>query len=300
MPKIETRSGKEINWNQVYLFFRVAASGSIKNAAVELDLSSSTLSEHISQLEEDLHVKLFLRNGRKLTLSPDGLKLFGHAKEMFEIGSRFIDIVSPQELSGYPIAIGISPCNLMNFSIQVISKLTSELIQPDIKIRHAEHSTLMSELLQAHIDFGFSGGEYHHSGIVSKLVREEPLALLCAKSINSTNLKSLLEKHPILALSDNPSFYSSSLKPILDFCDHTPRVISSDYPMNLIELCLQGKGVLLIPPSGISKEIALQLTSINLGNISKALPKSPLFAHWAKASERSFAVQSLIRALKST
>src|SRR5688572_29086894 len=103
LPALAARlKGSQINWNQVYYFSEIAAVGSIKDAAAKLDLTASTLSLHLSQLETDLEIQLFYRQHRKLTLTPEGTRLFLHAKAMFETGQRLIDVVSPVPLGCYP------------------------------------------------------------------------------------------------------------------------------------------------------------------------------------------------------
>ena len=61
--------------DDVALFLRVAEAGSFSAAANQLNLSTSTISRRITQLESALDVRLVKRNTRQLTLSEAGHKL---------------------------------------------------------------------------------------------------------------------------------------------------------------------------------------------------------------------------------
>ncbi|MFH1016732.1 MAG: LysR family transcriptional regulator, partial [Pseudomonadota bacterium] len=108
MPSKPLR-GNQINWNQLFYFCEIAREVSIKAAAQALDLSSPTLSEHVSQLEADLKITLFFRQHRRLKLTPEGTRLFQTVRSLFETGQRLVDVVSPVPLGCYPVSIGIVP-----------------------------------------------------------------------------------------------------------------------------------------------------------------------------------------------
>lgn len=98
---------KDINWNQVYYFYEVARKMSMKEAAEVTGVSIPTVSEQIKRLETLLETPLFHRRPRRIELTVEGETLFKHAKQMFESGLRFLDVVSPTVIGGYPVRIGI-------------------------------------------------------------------------------------------------------------------------------------------------------------------------------------------------
>ncbi len=98
---------KDINWNQVYYFYEVARKMSMKEAAEVTGVSIPTVSEQIKRLETLLETPLFHRRPRRIELTVEGETLYQHAKQMFESGLRFLDVVSPTVIGGYPVRIGI-------------------------------------------------------------------------------------------------------------------------------------------------------------------------------------------------
>lgn len=98
---------KDINWNQVYYFYEVARKLSMKEAAEVTGVSIPTVSEQIKRLEVLLETQLFHRRPRRIELTIEGETLYKHARQMFESGLRFLDVVSPTVIGGYPVRVGL-------------------------------------------------------------------------------------------------------------------------------------------------------------------------------------------------
>jgi DNA-binding transcriptional LysR family regulator len=65
------------------------------------------VSEQIKRLETLLETPLFHRRPRRIELTVEGETLYKHAQQMFESGLRFLDVVSPTVIGGYPVRIGL-------------------------------------------------------------------------------------------------------------------------------------------------------------------------------------------------
>ena len=63
----------------------VLKDGSYTAAAEALALSQPAVSYHIHQLEQEFHIKIFYRNPKKLTLTPEGKVLVKYAKRLVNI-----------------------------------------------------------------------------------------------------------------------------------------------------------------------------------------------------------------------
>ena len=63
------------------IFFHVIKAGSLLKASSILDKNSSTISKHLSDLEEDLKKKLYIRKHHRLELTEDGRELFAIAQK---------------------------------------------------------------------------------------------------------------------------------------------------------------------------------------------------------------------------
>ena len=66
--------------NQLLYFQKIAAMGNMGKAAKALHISQPSLSVSISNLEKELNLSLFHRNGHNLELSAEGEQLLAHAE----------------------------------------------------------------------------------------------------------------------------------------------------------------------------------------------------------------------------
>jgi len=76
------------DWNQVRAFLATVEEGSLSGAARVLRLTQPTLGRQVAALEEALDVVLFDRIGRSLVLTPSGLELLDHVRDMGDAANR--------------------------------------------------------------------------------------------------------------------------------------------------------------------------------------------------------------------
>lgn len=82
-----------LNYHHLYYFWTVAKEHSVSKAAAMLHVAQPTVSAQIRTLERSLGQKLFERQGRTLTLTPDGEKVFRYAEEIFSLGRELLQSV---------------------------------------------------------------------------------------------------------------------------------------------------------------------------------------------------------------
>ncbi|HVH23080.1 MAG TPA: LysR family transcriptional regulator [Pseudonocardia sp.] len=79
---------------QLRAFSAVVRCGSVREAAVELDVTEAAVSFHIAQLRKELADRLFVRAGSGLAFTPGGLRLASRAAEMLGLQDRTVLEVS--------------------------------------------------------------------------------------------------------------------------------------------------------------------------------------------------------------
>ena len=72
-----------MDWDRLRIFHAVAQAGSFTHAGETLNLSQSSVSRQISQLEESLTVPLFHRHARGLILTEQGDILYRTVQDVF-------------------------------------------------------------------------------------------------------------------------------------------------------------------------------------------------------------------------
>src|SRR5690606_29653673 len=87
-------------------FCKVTEFGSFSRAAIALGINQSALSRHITNLEKELGVLLFYRNGRGVIPTEQGARLYSRAsKALDELRSAQLEIMSSGDIALNSVAI---------------------------------------------------------------------------------------------------------------------------------------------------------------------------------------------------
>ena len=78
----------QFDWNRARAFLVTAEEGSLSAAARALDMTQPTLGRQVAALERELGIALFERGARGLELTPAGLALVDHVRDMGNAASR--------------------------------------------------------------------------------------------------------------------------------------------------------------------------------------------------------------------
>lgn len=143
------------NLNYYRVFYTVANTGNISKAADMLFISQPAISKAISKLEDGLHVKLFLRSSKGVTMTDEGQVLYNHIEKAFSNISQGEDEIRHiHELGIGQLRIGVSTSLCKHILLDKLQTFISE--NPHIKIIIDCHSTVntLKLLNDGRIDIG--------------------------------------------------------------------------------------------------------------------------------------------------
>lgn len=89
-----------LDLDQLQTFCAVADCRSFTEAARRVNKTQSAVSMQIKRLEERLGQALFVREGRKVMLTPEGDALYSRARRMLRVNAEIVDLFSDGDLSG--------------------------------------------------------------------------------------------------------------------------------------------------------------------------------------------------------
>ncbi|AML52129.1 LysR family transcriptional regulator [Falsihalocynthiibacter arcticus] len=123
----------KFDWNKARAFLVTAEEGSLSAAARALGMSQPTLGRQVDGLEQELGIVLFQRVGRGLTLTPSGLELLEHVREMGQAAGRvsLTALGQSQAIAG-TICISASETYATVLLPPIIAKL--RLLEPGIRV----------------------------------------------------------------------------------------------------------------------------------------------------------------------
>lgn len=163
----------EQNISLYRVFYEVAQTGNISKAAKNLYISQPAISKSISRLEENLDVRLFIRNSRGVTLTQEGQLLFGYVRSAFDSLDRGEDELRRMtELGIGHIRIGVSSVLCKYVLLPCLKEFIHRY--PHVRFTIMNQSTLQTlELLDNHqIDLGLTAEPRYKQDMVFERVME--------------------------------------------------------------------------------------------------------------------------------
>ena len=172
-----------MNLTNLSYFLKVAEKEHITQAAEELHITQPALSRAISNLEQELGVQLFEREGKNISLNENGIILQSAAKRIFQeldsLERRLKD--TGAGLSG-SLCIGSS---FPNREPDLVQQCILEFMQkyPNVAVNYIQHAPnlLLEDLRERRIDIAITTSPMHNADIVWREVFSEKLGLLLAK-----------------------------------------------------------------------------------------------------------------------
>lgn len=145
-----------INLELYKIFYEVAEAKSISKAAEKLFVSQSAVSQAVMQLEQKLGGKLFDRNARGVTLTPEGEVLFSYIKNAISLIKNAEEkLLNMRQLSEGEIKIGASDTICSLFLIPELKMFNEEYPGIHISVTNRVTKDSLELLKQGAVDIAF-------------------------------------------------------------------------------------------------------------------------------------------------
>ena len=147
-----------MNLKQLEAFVQVSESGSFSKAAKEPPLTQPTISAHISSLEKELNVRLFIRNTKEVSLSDDGKDLYRYAKQITDLEKAIEERFYMDSDDGkHFITIAASTIPAQYLLPKVLMCYRERYPKEQIKIMETDSSEVVTQVVDHMVDVGFTG-----------------------------------------------------------------------------------------------------------------------------------------------
>lgn len=292
-----------MNWQYLLYFKAVAEEQHYTRAAEKLFVSVSALSRAIGCLEEELHVKLFAKSGRNVTLTKYGVVFLQYvlqATHTIDEGCKALDELS-SNLSG-TISISafytFSAISLPN----ILRRFTNEYPEVSFNIYQNSSQKVMQDVLDNRVEIGFISDYFDERNFPSlefTPIMTEKIVLIVPPGHPLAGKKSVTI--PEIADEQFIGFdHNSNLSLHLDRifkkagCHYQLKMLLSD-DYAIAGMVRTGMGIALIPSGRpvISRE---GLSEIQLEG---PLGQRTIYATWKKDSFTSYTVTQFQNALRS-
>lgn len=161
------------------IFVKVAECGKMSEAARNMYITQSSVSQAISEIEKEYGVKLFDRISKKLYLTEAGKKLLGYGRHLLAVNEEMNDCMKHCAKNirirvGATVTVGtcvISPIMLELYKV-------NPLIEPEVFVEDTR--LIAKKLLNSELDIAIVEGKIKHPDIVTKSIINDNLVLICS------------------------------------------------------------------------------------------------------------------------
>ncbi len=236
------------DWNQVRAFLATVEEGSLSAAARALGQTQPTLSRQVAALERDLHVSLFQRGPRAMTLTDAGIALLDHVRAMGDAAARLSLLASgqSQDIEGH---VSITATDMMaTYSLpSVLTELRDKA--PNISIELIP-SNDVRDLIRREADIAIRHVRPEQGDLIAKFVGSSSAHMYASSSYlnRAGSLDSVddLSTLSFVGLSPLERFLPSVRIPGLELKAEQFKITTASGTA-LIELVRQGLGISILP-----------------------------------------------------
>ena len=227
-------------------------------AAQQLDISQSTLSQYIQKIEKEIGVSLFDRSVSPLKLTQYGEIYVKGARKIVDAYSETLDSIGDADSGTIgSVRVGLSPSRASFMLPQVVSEFTQLYPHVTLKFIESKSKDIMKNLSEGNIDFAYTvtSGEdsYDDCRVIS--VDKERIMLVTSADVKLSDEEDktvdfkLAENHRFILLEENQLL----TKIFHELCKKSSALIENYICVSELSTALSlvksGLGIMLLPSS---------------------------------------------------
>jgi len=249
-----------MNLKQLEYFVQVAELGSFSKAAVVLDIAQPALSRQVRSLETELHQQLFLRNGRGVTLTDAGKRLFDHSVAVLQLMAHAReDLGASRDEPVGRVTIGLPPSMGRQLTLPLIDRFKKQLPAARLAIVEGLSTHIVEWVTTGRIDIGLVYNPEAQPGLEITPLLQEQLGLV-SHAPKGKGKRAALSPLPMKELSRYPLIVPERIHAMRRLLDTQAALAGikldiawevSSVP-SIIDLVCAGYGYAVLTASGVA------------------------------------------------
>ena len=256
----------------------VAEERSFTKAASVLSLTQPAVSNHISNLEKEIGVKIFLRTKGDVKITPEGEVVIKYAKRIKNLYQKMFDKISEIDRQITKLRVGITHTAESNEITEILAKYGLSHGNVNITIITDSIKNLYDMLENYEIDFAIIEGRRQVSDMNYLMLDMDYLVCILSNNNPLSNksmisLDDLKKEQLILRLpeSETRKLFEATLISMNDSIDNFDVSIEVDNIATIKDLIRKDLGVSVLPQSACMDELRKgKITALPIENLSMA------------------------------
>ncbi|MCM3765132.1 LysR family transcriptional regulator [Neobacillus niacini] len=248
----------EFQW--LNTFITAASCGNFRRTAEILYISQPSVTVHIKQLEQELGIPLFDRDGKKVKLTEAGRRYLVHAKKLLEVyQSGLEDIQSFSQGYTTQFSIAISPLIADTILPYVLRSYTNQHPEVEISIKIIESVGIEQAVLEEEVDIGLSCLNSTDPELISRLLYNDRVILIAPHDGRDSETAPPLDEEEVLTsnylLTHNHPGYWDGLCHAIKSKYPSVRMMKVSQVHITKRFIVEGLGVSFLPTSTVRREL---------------------------------------------
>lgn len=257
-------------------FMKIVDTNSFTKAADALALTQPAVSQHIHNLEEELGVKLFIRNHNQLRLTANGEIVDKHARRLLAISNNLIQSLKDEKENVSSLTVGITHSVESSQIVEALAEYSNQSKGLTIKVVTDTVENLHKMIRNYELDFLIINGKLKDSKLNYMTMDTDCLVLAVSPthrlaSQNTVTLEELKKEKLILRLptSNTISLFDQALNQNNLSVSDFDVVLEMDNIATIKDLIRQNFGVSVLSKSACMDEIRKgKLIGLPIENLS--------------------------------
>jgi DNA-binding transcriptional LysR family regulator len=188
-------------------FVAIADAGSVHAAARQLNMSQAALSRRLQRLEDALHVRLFVRTGRRLKLSAAGARLLPEARTHVDGLIQACASIRDESYYGRPTVTVAAVPSVCTTCAPVLRRFLEPRSSTRLRLLDVSATEVVTYVGNGTADFGVTPLGMDAPGLAQEAIGEDPVILAVTRHHPLADRSTL----PWRALGSEPLIISGGL-----------------------------------------------------------------------------------------
>lgn len=272
---------RHMNLKFLETFVWVARLKSFRLTAEKLFSTQASISSRIAVLEDELGVKLFVRDSRGVTLTPEGDKVLAYAERMMGTMHALKQSLDTGASTQGRIRIGAMDTVIHTWLSPLVARVTETFPAVEIELMADTARNLSEQLQKGYLDLIFQTDSLRHESVLNLELGSYPLRwIVSTGSIYHRDYASLadLARERVVTFSKHSRPHQDVLGLLHANGVAAPRLNCVNSVAAMTRLLRDGFGVGALPPALVSQELERgELTLLRLG---PPPPNLPVVVSW--------------------
>ncbi|WP_223630037.1 LysR family transcriptional regulator [Pseudomonas atacamensis] len=240
-------------------FVWVARLKSFRLTADKLFTTQASISSRIAVLEGELGVKLFLRDSRGVSLTPEGLKVLDYAEQMLDTMAALKQSIETRSSKVGRVRIGVMDTVIHTWLSPLVAQMTDLYPRVEIELVADTALNLCDQLQKGFLDLVLQTDLVRHESVRSLELASHPLGwIVASNSIYNRDYADLAElaQERIITYSKNSRPHQDIVALMQANGVMAPRLNCVNSVSAITRLLRDGFGIGALPPVLVAEELA--------------------------------------------